>query len=90
MDAHARERLESGPPLRAPRTGIGIQRQDQDVAGRAGLLQEPDVAGVKQVIAAIGEDYGFAVPLPALALFEKFRAAVELGHRFQCSSRCAT
>ena len=45
------------------------------------------MAGVQQVIAAVGEDHGLARALPALALLEEFRAAVEPTHRFQCSSR---
>jgi hypothetical protein len=45
------------------------------------------VARVQQVIAAVGEDHGLALLLPALALDEKFRSAIEPVHRFQCSSR---
>jgi hypothetical protein len=52
-------------PWRGARTGIGVQRENENVAERAGLLEEPDVAGVKQVIAAVGEDHGFALALPA-------------------------
>ena len=33
-----------GRPLGAPRTGIGVQCENENVAERAGLLQEPDVA----------------------------------------------
>ena len=45
------------------------------------------MAGVQQVITAVGEDHGLARALPALTLLEEFRAAVESAHRFQCSSR---
>ena len=45
------------------------------------------MAGVQQVIAAVGKDHGFALALPAPALYEEFRAVVESAHRFQCSSR---
>ena len=35
------------------------------------------MAGMKQIIAAVGEDYGLALPFAAVALFKEFRAAVE-------------
>ena len=74
-------------PLHAPHAGIRVQGEDQNVAHGAAPFEQPDMARVKQVVAAVGEDHGLAVELPAPPLFDEFRAAVKATHRFQCSSQ---
>ena len=68
-----------GPFMRAD-AGIRVQRQNQHIAQRAGLFQQPDVAGMEQVVAAVGEDYRFAFQPPARALFAEFRTIIESSH----------
>ena len=68
--------------LRPPHTRIGVQRQDEDVAEGARLLQQPDVAGMQQVIAAVGENYGFPFLFPLFSLFEKLFSKIQAGHCF--------
>jgi hypothetical protein len=75
----------TGEPLGAPNAGVRIQRQNQPVAQRSGLFQEPDVSRMEQVIAPVGENDDLALLFPALTLFEERRAKVETSHGFQCS-----
>ena len=70
----------AGRPFHATNAGIGIQGEDQDVSEGAGLLQEADMAGVQEIVAAVGENNGSIGLFPAAALGEEFRAVVEASH----------
>jgi len=71
----------AGGAFEALDAGIGVEREDEDVAEGAGLFKGADVAGMEQVVAAVGEDDGFAFLFPAAALLDEFRAAVQSCHR---------
>jgi hypothetical protein len=60
----------AGRTFHAPYTGVRIQGKDQDVAEAARLFEETNVAGMEQVIAAVGEDDGFALAFPEGTLFD--------------------
>ena len=47
-------------PFSLLHAGVGIQCENEDISQRASLLQQPDMAGMQDVIAAVGEDDGFA------------------------------
>ena len=76
-------------PFEAPHAGIGIERQDQHIAQRAGLFQQTDVAGMEQIVAAVGEDDGLALPLPLGPGLQQIGEVVETCQRFQCNSEAA-
>jgi len=61
----------------AAHAGVRIERQDQNVAEAARLFEETNVAGMKQVIAAVGKDHQSSPGVPEGTLFDQFRAAVE-------------
>ena len=52
--------------------GVGVQRQDQDVAERSGGFEQPDVAGMQDVVTAVGEDDLLAGALPFGARGDQF------------------
>ena len=39
---------------------VGVQRQNQHVAQRSRLFQKPDMAGMQNVVTAVGEDHGLS------------------------------
>src|SRR5262249_31158956 len=54
-------------------------------AERTGSFEETDVAGVDEIVAAIGEDHLLGFSLPLVADFGQLGAGVELGHGYECS-----
>jgi len=66
--------------------GIGIEREHQNIPQGAGLFEEPDMARMQQVVAAVGEDDGLTLLFPERALAQQFVSAVKRGHGYQCSS----
>jgi len=64
-------------PLRDQRTsgsfhmanaGVGIQREDEEIAEGTCLFEQADVAGMQKVVAAVGEDHAPAFVLPLRTL----------------------
>ena len=53
--------------LQALHAGVGVERQNQDVAQRARAFEQTDVARMQNVVAAVGEDHGLAGALPLSA-----------------------
>jgi hypothetical protein len=62
-------------------TGIRVQSQYEHVAQGPGLFEKPDMTGVQQIVAAIGENDELSLPLPELALGDQFGAGIKPGHR---------
>ena len=58
----------AGRPLEPPHAGIAVEPNHEPIAGRAGLLQQMDVARMKQIEAAIGKASAPANPAPSLDL----------------------
>src|ERR1035441_852587 len=66
--------------------GIGIEREHQNIPQGAGLFEEPDVARMQQVVAAVREDHGLTLLFPEGALAHQFVSDIAGSHRYQCSS----
>ncbi len=61
----------AGGTFQALHAGVGIQRQDQDVAERSCGFEQSDVAGMQNIVAAVGEDHLFAGAFPFGALLDQ-------------------
>jgi len=59
-------------PLELADGSVIVERHNEDIAVLLGLLEEPDMAGVNQVKAAVGENHFLALLLELPADFEKF------------------
>jgi len=66
---------------------IRIERQDQDVAERAGALEQAYVPGMEQVVAAVREDDGFAGAAPFASRRNQFGAGIETGQEDSIQDR---
>ena len=74
----------------AAHAGVGVERQDQDVAQRARLFEQADVAGMQQVVAAVGEDDGFPCCFQRARCSPVRRGCKKVPLDFQFSSRHQT
>jgi hypothetical protein len=68
--------------------GIRVQRHNQHVTERARLFEKLDVARVQEVITAIGEDNGLAVPAPVFAKKEQFVPRANSSHQPEVPLQC--
>jgi len=57
----------------------------EDIAEGAGGLEQADVTGVEDVVAAIGEDDAFALVLPDSALRHEVWTRIDFGHGYTFS-----
>ena len=73
--------MRAGRAFDPPHAGVGVQRQNQDIAKIARLFEQADVAGMQQVVAAVGEDDCLALALPERTLLHQVRAAEECSHQ---------
>ena len=67
---------------------IGIQRDDQRVTERARLIEKPDMAGMQNIVAAVGEDHRFALFAPVVADKKQLIPRVDSSHRAEVPLQC--
>ncbi len=60
--------------------GVGVERENQDVAERPRPFQQADVAGMKKVVTTVGEDDGLAGAAPECARLDQFRTSIKGSH----------
>jgi hypothetical protein len=60
--------------------GVGVQGKNENIAERAGTLEQTNVAGMQNVITAISKYDLFGFRFPGATLREKFGTSVELAH----------
>lgn len=64
---------------------IGVEGEDENVAESASGLEEADVAGVEDVVAAVGENNTLAFGLPQRPLRDEIRPGIKFGHGYTFS-----
>ena len=64
--------------LEPPDARVAVEADDEPVAGRAGLLEQVDVAGMEEIEAAVGEADAPAPAAPALDLLDRRLARKDL------------
>lgn len=69
-----------GWPLHPLYAGIRIQREDQNIAHRPCLFEQPDMARMEQIVAAVSEDHRSPFPFPESPLFSQLCPAIESSH----------
>ncbi len=60
--------------------GVGVEGENEHVAERTGVFEKADMAGMEDVITAVGEDDGFAGQAPCLAGGDEFPAGENGSH----------
>lgn len=60
---------------------VGVQGKNQNVAERAGAFEKPDVAGMEDIVAAVGEDDLLTCQLPGGASGDQLVASVDRAQR---------
>jgi hypothetical protein len=74
--------------FKALHAGIRVQREDEHVAQRTCFFEEADVAGMKQVITAVGEHDGFSSRFPLSALPHQFITRIKNAHNPNVGQVC--
>ena len=69
-------------------TCVGIQRDDQRVTERARLLEKLDMAGMQNIVAAVGEDHRFALFAPVVAEKKQLIPRADSSHRAEVPLQC--
>lgn len=73
----------AGWAFEPPNACVGVECENEDVTERTGLLEQPDVSGMQQVVAAVSEDCGLPGALPlGPCVYESFPRFVERAHFF--------
>ena len=70
-------------PFHSGDARVRVEPQYQDVSKRPRLLQQPDMAGVKQVVTAVRKDHGSAGLSPLVPGLKEFGSGIQSAHRWE-------